>query len=517
MKLLAAGLLLPSYRRAGAFTNDGIDPGSMSLLRGTTEDTVLDGRILVIVNQSGGNDGLNTVVPITNQTYYEVRDTIAIPPENTVQIDADTGLHPGLQPLFDYWDNGRLAIIQGVSYPNPNLSHFRATDIWFSGSSSDQVISTGWLARYIEAVFPEFPGTLPDAPYGIQQSFSHPIPLQGDRGVIGVVISNPDTFYQLVSQQYTGEWNDELPDTRGGEELGYVRGVDVESFEYAAAIQAAAEAGTNTEEYPQTTLGIQLEIVARLISGNLDTPIFLTSEFGFDTHTNQLGAHNGLMQSVGYSLDAFMRDLDTQGLSDRVLVVTTSEFGRRVEENGGFGTDHGTAAPIFAMGAGVIGGMFGTNPDLDNLDPNGNLLMQNDYRSVYSTILQGHFGSTETMVSEVLMGDFDTIDFLTGVVGVGNDPDRLPARNRLHAAFPNPLSLSRSGRARLMFDLARPGRVTLEAFDVGGRRVVGTDLGRLPAGRHRVPWQMGDLAPGVYLYRVSTRGWRETGKLQILP
>jgi len=387
LSLVASGLILPSFsRRALARRHP-----AATLLRAAGDDEVLDGRILVIVNLSGGNDGLNMVVPVGDPLYYAARPTLAVPPDQAVMIGAETGLHPALAPLGPFHDAGRL----GVTYPDPNLSHFRSTDIWFSASAADDVISTGWLARFIEAAFPDFPDVLPLAPYGLQQAFGHDVPLAGDRGSIGVVVDNPDTFYDLVGQTYAGEWSDELPDTRGGEELAFVRGVDLESFQYAQAIQAAADLGTNTVAYPTTNLGTQLEIVARLISGDLDTPMFLTAEFGFDTHVSQATVHGNLMASLGQSLAAFMTDLDNQGLADRVLVLTTSEFGRRVNENGGLGTDHGTAAPILALGAGVSGGMFGTNPSLSELDPNGNLLLQHDFRSIFTTVLRDHFGATE--------------------------------------------------------------------------------------------------------------------------
>jgi len=186
MKLVAGGLILPSMGGRGKARAwfPGMPTGR---LRTLTERDVLDGKILVIVNLSGGNDGLNTVVPVLDNLYYGARENIAIAPEDAVSISADTGLHPGLAPLETLYTGGRMAIVQGVSYPQPNLSHFRSTDIWFSASSSQEDVSTGWLARYIEAMFPEFPGVLPFAPYGLQQGISHPIPLAGGRGNIGVV------------------------------------------------------------------------------------------------------------------------------------------------------------------------------------------------------------------------------------------------------------------------------------------------------------------------------------------
>lgn len=512
MKLVAGGLILPPLgRRAGA---QGWFPGMPAgRLRRMSELDVLDGKILVILNLSGGNDGLNTVVPYTDNLYYTARQNIAVQPGEVVPLDADTGLHPGLAPLQGLWDGGRMAIVRGVGYPQPNLSHFRSTDIWFSASSSTEEVGTGWLARYVEAMYPEFPGELPFAPYGLQQGIAHEIPLKGDRGNIGVVVDNPDTFFQLVNQNYTGEWNDELPETRGGEELGFLREVDQATFAYADAIGQAADAGVNTVAYPQTTLGVQLEIVARLISGALDTPLYLTAEFGFDTHVNQLGQHANLMGSLGGSVAAFFQDLDNQGLSDRVVLATVSEFGRRVDENGGFGTDHGTAAPLFVMGAGVNGGLYGTNPNLADLDPNGNMHMQHDFRQVYSTLLQGHFRSSESMASDVLMGGFDTLDFMDILTGV----DALPSSNRLAGAYPNPVSLSQSGPVLIQFELARSSKVEVQVFDVKGRRVSRLGGQSFPAGSNRLVWEAKGLSAGVYMARVRAGNWQASEKLLLLP
>ncbi len=512
MKLVAGGLILPSMSRRGQAQNwlPAMPSGRLRQLR---DLDVLDGKILVIVNLSGGNDGLNTVVPVNDSLYYGARDNIAIAPQDAVLLDSDTGLHPNLAPIESLYAGGRMAIVRGVSYPQPNLSHFRSTDIWFSGSSSSEEVGTGWLARYIEATFPDFPDQLPFAPYGLQQGIAHEIPLKGDRGNIGVVVDNPDTFFQLVNQNYTGEWNDELPETRGGEELGFLREVDQATFMYADAISQAADAGVNSVSYPQTTLGVQLEIVARLISGALDTPLYLTAEFGFDTHVNQLGQHANLMSSLGDSVAAFFQDLDNQGLSDRVVLATVSEFGRRVDENGGFGTDHGTAAPLFVIGAGVNGGLYGTNPDLGNLDSNGNMLMQHDYRSVYSTLLQGHFRASESISNQVLMGAYEPLDFMDTQTGASPPP----TSNRILRAYPNPVSLSQSGPVLIQFELARTSRVEVQVFDVRGRKISAMGGRSFPAGSHRMVWEAKGVPTGMYFAKIKADSWEASEKLLVLP
>ena len=511
LKLSAAGLLVPSTLRRGF-----LEPGR-AWAGGGGAGAPFAGRILVLINLNGGNDGLNTIIPYNDPQYSAVRPSLAMSPAEVEVIEPGlgVGLHPSMTPLVPLYAEGKMAIVQGVGYPNMNLSHFRGTDIWFSGSSDETVLQTGWLARHIERVFTDFPATLPASPFGLQQSLAHRIPLQGERGVTGVVVDNPDSFYYLVDANYTGEYDDTVPDTRGGDELSFLREIDAASFEYAGAIQAAANAGSTTVAYPSTNLGFQLEIVAKLISGGLATPVFLTSEYGFDTHAAQSDAHAGLLSSLAGAVMAFITDLRNQGLSERVLLVTQSEFGRRVEENGSNGTDHGTAAPMMLFGDPVTGGVFGSNPDLVNLDPNNNLFIQHDYRSVYQTVLQNHFGASAADAQEVLFGDFGTLPLMN--VAASADPAPLSTRvDRLHAIQPNPIRPGVSG-VPVRFDLATPQRVRIEVFDVRGRQVADLGNRRFPAGEHRLDWNVADQRSGTYFVRMATATWQRSVKATLLP
>ncbi|MCB9465959.1 MAG: DUF1501 domain-containing protein [Candidatus Eisenbacteria bacterium] len=510
LELSAAGLIVPASLRRGDF----LDPARAYALG---PNDPFAGQILVLINLNGGNDGLNTVVPYNDPTYHAVRPTLAMDPGQVIQIEPGlgTGLHPQLQPLESLYNQGKMAIVQGVGYPNMNLSHFRGTDIWFSGSSEDQVVQTGWLARFLEHSFPEFPTQLPTSPFGLQQSLAHRIPLQGERGVTGVVVDNPSSFYYLVNENYIGDYDDNPPATRGGEELSFLREIDSASFEYAEAIQNAADTGTNTVAYPQTNLGYQLEIVAKLISGGLATPIYLTAEYGFDTHANQSTDHANLMASLAGSVQAFLTDLANQGLAEKVLILTQSEFGRRVEENGGLGTDHGTAAPMFLLGEHVQGGVYGVNPDLINLDQDENLLIQHDYRTIYSSILRQHFGASSTVAQDVLFGDFGTMSLLDQVSAV--ESNGLPVANRLHRITPNPMPMATGDAVHVQFDLARDEYVQMDVFDVRGRRVRELSRRTYAAGSHRIDWQPNDVASGTYVIRMSTRGWQQSVKAVLVP
>jgi uncharacterized protein (DUF1501 family) len=369
-------------------------------------------RVLVMIVFQGGNDGLNTIVPYTDPAYYSHRPDLAVTEAEVFPLAGGLGLHPALDPLLPLWKAGELAVIQGVGYPDMNLSHFRGTDIVFSASGSETVLSTGWLGRWLASNHPQFPDRLPETPMALQQGLSARLPLLSEAGVAGVVVDNPSSFFKIVNRTYSGETEDSPPDTPGGDALRFVREVDSTSFEYASVIQNASERGRNRVDYPGGRLGGQLATVARLIEGNLGASVYVASLGGFDTHANQKGRHNGLLTQFARAVKAFLDDLETQGRKREVLVLTVSEFGRRVKQNGSMGTDHGTAAPWFVIGGGVEGGLYGSRPDLNDLDRAGTLRFAVDYRSVYATLLDRWWGAGSDRTRSVLHGDFPTLDFL---------------------------------------------------------------------------------------------------------
>ncbi len=513
LQFSAAGLLVPTFLRGENLLWPSVARGAGGRL---SVDSPFAGKILVWINLNGGNDGLNAAVPYTSAAYYGLRPNLAIPPGQVSPLSGTLGLHPSLSGLASLYGAGQLAVIQGVGYPNMNLSHFRGTDIWFSGSDEDVILETGWLARFIESVYTDFPYLVPDSPYGVQQG-AHRLPLTGARGLTGVVVDDPSSFLYIVSEGYTGEWVDPLPATHGGDELAYVRRLDADTFAYAGAIQEASDAGSNTVAYPQTSLGSQLSIIARLISGGLATPCFLASEYGFDTHAYQADPHASLLSSVGGSTAAFWQDLANLGLQDRVLVMTTSEFGRRPEENGSIGTDHGTSAPHFVLGTRVNGGIYGVNPNVQDLDGAGNLLVQHDFRSVYSTVLRNHFGQGSSLVDGVLLGSFGDLGFLDTVTDVPPPATQPQFGDRLHLPQPNPVSLRSGGAVQLRFELRASAPVTLDLFDLQGRRIARLAQGTHSAGPHELTWAPRGLAAGSYLARLTTPSARRTAKIIVLP
>ena len=384
------------------------DSNNFNFLRDSFND-----KIVVIVNLNGGNDGLNTVIPYQNPNYYSLRPDIAIPSDAVLPITEQLGLHPSLTHLANYWNQGKLCIVENVGYDNQNLSHFRSTDIWQSGSDSDVFINTGWVARILEQVYPDYMENLPDIPMALLQGTTNNLLLNGTQGITGLMVDDPSNFYDLVNNTYYNSEDNVIPDSSGGTELEFVRGIDNAANEYASYIQNTSDVGQNTVEYENNSLSAQLSTAAKLISGGMYSPFYIVYQGGYDTHSDQIYRHGILMSQLSSALYSFYTDLENQGLADRVVIMTTSEFGRRPYQNGGEGTDHGTAAPIFVLGNAVNGGIIGNPPNLSSFNNNNNLLHEYDYRQVYSSILNQHFGLSFEIINSALLNSFESLDIIS--------------------------------------------------------------------------------------------------------
>jgi len=360
-------------------------------------------RVLVIIRLDGGNDGLNTLVHYQNNDYQSARPTLGIPSTDARRnnLDDTHGLHPSLTGFKQLHDEGNLLSIQGVGYPNPDRSHFRSTDIWMTGSGSNEFLSTGWLGRYLDAVNPDFPNTLPEHPLAIDIGPVLSLSLIGKSGGMGIALRDPREFFSLVRLGNQIIDTNEIP-TPSGFELDFTRQVNRESIQYSDELRGAGERGKNKVEYPDTTLAGQLALIARLIDGGMKSRVYLVSQRGYDTHSNQLDRHGSLMTDLNDATIAFHNDLTAQGHARRVLGMTVSEFGRRVEENGSAGTDHGTSAPVFLFGSELQAGLLGPDPDFRNLDDRGDFFHTYDFRQVYASVLNQWFEIPETVTSAIL-------------------------------------------------------------------------------------------------------------------
>lgn len=411
LKNTAAGVVLPYLLNGFSFRALAGTPLMNSLSRYMNDD-----RVLVLIQLSGGNDGLNTVIPIdVYSNYLSARKNIAIPEEKLLRLNGNNamGFHPAMTEMQQLFNEGKLGVVQGVSYPKPNFSHFRATDIWMTGSASDVILNTGWAGRYLDSVFPKFPEdypnkTMPD-PLAIQVGSVVSSTFQGPAFNMGLAISNPSNFYNLIDGKTEID-----PNTRWGEQLDYLKTVSLKTDQYATVIkQAALKVKQQSDKYPapgKNPLADQLKIVARLIAGGLKTKLYMVNIGGFDTHARQtdvtdttVGVHANLWRRVSEAIGVFMGDLDYLQVGDRVMGMTFSEFGRRIMSNASGGTDHGAAAPVFYFGNKVKGGVIGKSPDLPLVATvKDNINMQHDFRSLYATVLQQWFSLDAADVQQVL-------------------------------------------------------------------------------------------------------------------
>ena len=470
-------------------------------------------RIVVLIKLNGGNDGMNTIIPVQNSQYYTLRPTIGISQADALTLNYETGLHPSMDALLPYFQNGEMSVIHEAGYDDSNLSHFRSSDIWATGSDAYEFWNTGWLGRLFTEIYPDFPNHNEDYPLAIQMGSANLLEFQTTMSNGASMINDPDLMYQLISENYVPGSNDPPPATLGGQELTYVRELDASSFEYSEIIFNSANAGSNSVTYPDTNLGAQLAVTAKLISGGLDTPIYRLYLGGFDTHANQLSDQGTLLQQVSDAVAAFLSDLESQGLSNRVMTLTTSEFGRRSYENGTGGTDHGTSAPIMAFGPQINSNQLfhGTHPDLSAIDNNGNPPIQFDFRQMYSTLLTDWFGLEETVSSSIFQQSFNTIPFIANPLTItGNGA--IPKSFTLHPAFPNPFNPA----TEISFDLPKASSAILRVHDVRGRSIYSNRLGKLPAGTHRFRLLGNDWASGVYYVRVEAAGSSQTTKITLL-
>jgi len=390
------------------------------------------GRVLVVIQLAGGNDGLNTVIPIEfYPAYKNARSNIAIAEEQILRLNGTdkTGLNPAMCSLQQLFNEDKLAIVQAVSYPKPSFSHFRATDIWLTAEESNQDLNTGWMGRYLNQLYPEFPKQYPNSimpdPLAIQIGSVVSPALQGPAFPMAMAISNPDSFYKMLNEKNINAGSTSISQ----DQLDFIRQISEKTDAYADVIKNAAKKVIKQSslyaDKGKNSLSDQLKIVSRLIAGGLQTKIYMVSIGGFDTHAKQtdvnntsVGTHAILLQKVSDAIYAFMDDLKLQNVEDRVVGMTFSEFGRRIKSNASGGTDHGAGAPVFVFGKPVKSGIIGNNPLIPtNATSNDNIAMQNDFRSVYATLLKNWLGASVAEMPDILQKDFELLPLIkTGFV-----------------------------------------------------------------------------------------------------
>ena len=346
----------------------------------------------MVIQLTGGNDGLNTVVPTRDGLYKKLRPALAVPAADTLKIDADCGFHPAMAEVSKLFDAGKVCVVNGVGYPNPNQSHFRSMDIWQAANTAE-TLTDGWLGRALkQRPLPGF-----HLPSG---SDNAPLALAGAPTRVPSVGSLTD--FQLKTNAATAaEQKSQAAVMRGtgtaagGDDLlDFVRRTSTDTYASSDRLQEVARGYQPKAPYPATGLATRLKLAAQLIDAGTGARLFYVSQDGYDTHSGQgakAGAHANLLTELSGAIGAFMADLSARGQADRVCVMTFSEFGRRAHENGSQGTDHGSAAPMFLIGGKVKAGLVGLPPDLTKLD-NGNIAHTTDFRRVYAAVLQNWLG-----------------------------------------------------------------------------------------------------------------------------
>lgn len=348
-----------------------------------------DDRILIVIQLSGGNDGLNTIIPYRNDLYYQMRPTLGISADRVTRITDDLGFHAALNPLRPLYDNGYLTVINNVGYPNPDRSHFRSMDIWQSASGADQHLNTGWIGRYLDA---QCSGCGSHTAVEIDDTLG--LAMRGEN-VKGLAIRDPKKLYEATRQPFYQR----LAEEHGDEpHINYLYKTVAETASNAQYIYERSNVSDTGSTFPDTELGKKLKTISGIIRSGVNTKVYYASLSGFDTHVRQAGQQERLLSQYAEAVSALVTDLNKSGHLSRTLIMTFSEFGRRVSENASGGTDHGTANNLFLMGGSLRKpGFFNGTPDLNRLDE-GDLVYQIDFRQVYSTILKNWLKTDDTAI-----------------------------------------------------------------------------------------------------------------------
>lgn len=525
-KTIALGTVLPG------FSFSAIDKKSSlaALLADASSD---NDHVLVVIQLNGGNDGLNTLIPLDQYSNLAIhRPNILIPESKVLRINGTlkTGLHPSMTGIQNLYNEKKVNFIQSVGYPDQNYSHFRSTDIWLSGSDADEVLNSGWMGRYLNNHFPNYPSEYPSTempdPLAIQiGAFISPGfqgPGQNDTpsgpGIpMAISITSDKEFYDLVNSSHSNPALNAI-----GKELKYIREVKEQAQEYNTAIKNAATKVTSQGIYPTgNTLADQLKIVAKLIKGGLKTKIYMVSLGGFDTHSAQVdatdyskGEHARLLGLLSEAIFAFQNDLKFLSIEDRVIGMTFSEFGRRIKSNGSNGTDHGSALPMMVFGTKVQDGIIGLNPTINSSFTNDdNLAMQYDYRSVYTSILKQWFCVDDTALNLILKKNYQTLPILkstaceSGSLSVYQNS----LEERRLQCYPNPFNDSDSVKIDVN---TKGGHCMIEIYNTEGRLIYTVLDKELQAGLHQFNFQGENLPLGFYYCRMQNEGYQSVFTLQ---
>jgi len=475
-------------------------------------------KVLVLIQLSGGNDGLNTFLPMNQyDKLANVRGNIIIP-ENQLIKDRNYGFHPSLAPIKSIYDNGKMGILQSVGYPNQNRSHFRSTDIWTTASAAEEVISTGWLGRYFELDHPSYPENYPNDrdtdPFAVTLGSLVSSTCQGTVANFSLAVNDPNRPSDLTESGGNNLYND----LTYGQHLDFLKTSIAQTNAYGEVIGKVAARGNNLASYTaENRLAQQLKNVALMISGGLTTKVYVVNLGGFDTHATQVmdgepteGEHAQLLATLAQATAEFTDDLKRFGLEERVLTMTFSEFGRRIKSNDSFGTDHGSAAPLMLFGSCVRQGFIGDEPEIPNVvDLQDGVAMQYDFRDVYGSILMDWFGAKKQDVKAVLHSQFSYLSLIEGCNTTNTNVIFADTPFKVNH-FPNPFS----HQLQIEFESNREW-IRLSIFDEIGKEVKVLMDEQKRAGTYRVMFNANGLPVGNYYYHLVGENGRRVTKLVV--
>lgn len=358
---------------------------------------------LVIIQLSGGNDGLNTVIPFNNDLYYKERPTLRISKNDIIKLNDEVGLNASLAPLKRLYDSGNLSIINNVGYPNPSRSHFRSMDIWQTATDSNNYLQSGWVGRYLDNF-----GKSPYNAIEIDDSLS--LAMKGET-MNAIATQNATALFNMSKDPYFKNIHKHQDDVHLSEHnLGYLYKSMIAAESSAKYIFETSKTYTSKKEYPNNKFANQLKTTAQFINSGLDTKVFYSSLGGFDTHANQSGIQKRLLGIYANSIEAFVQDLKENNTFKDTLILTFSEFGRRVKQNAANGTDHGTANNVFVIGDQLKKqGLYNNMASLSDLDDNGDLKFEIDFRTIYATVLNKWLDVND---SKILNKSFQQLSFI---------------------------------------------------------------------------------------------------------
>lgn len=477
-------------------------------------------NILVLIQLQGGNDGLNTIFDKNQyRNLHSVRSNIIIPENELISVNDATCFHPSILGLKNLYEEENLAIIQNVGYPNQNRSHFRSTDIWNSASSSEEYVSTGWLGRFFNQNHSEFPENYPNPankdPFAITVGKIVSETCQGPNSNFSMAIADPNNPGTAFAAN-TGT----IPNNCYGDALSFVHNTVKQTNAYADVVKKAAELGKNLSEKYTTNnnnkLAGKLKNVAKLISGGLKTKVYVVQLGGFDTHDNQIidgdkktGRHASLLEELSDAITAFQDDLKLLGIDKKVMGMTYSEFGRRIKSNGGLGTDHGTAAPLFLFGSCVKNQILGDSPEIDTqIDEKEGVQMQYDFRNIYSTILTDWLGGSKTDTNAALFSDFDTLPLFKTNCSASLSVANILTDTLDIAVYPNPTVNFINIK---FFGNNENTKITL--YNTMGAVVKNITNKKYSSIQHIIRVDLQSLPNGNYFIHCQTKGFSKTKKI----